>query len=186
MSWVTLHVGIITLGVQSATYAYARVPVASSRSGRRDHDESGVSLPGMPRSHRERLRRPELAFSAACQTIKGESRVYVRTAVTLAVKFTSISAPRVSSTVFYTLAHAPELIAIPVGAFRRPSVPKPKHSVTRTGMHSWVVVAQDIEHLHMKCTLPPQPFVSVSDDRRSDIAEMSMSKAMARVDRRAR
>jgi len=78
--------------------------------------------------------------------MKGESREYVRTGDSggqLHFNFCAMC----GSTVFYTLAHAPELIAIPVGAFADPAFPNPKHSVYEHRMHSWVVVPKDIEHL---------------------------------------
>ena len=84
-------------------------------------------------------------FPAAAVTIKGESREYVRTGDSGGQLHFNFCAT-CGSTVFYTLAHALEFIAIPVGAFADPAFPSPKHSVYEHRIHSWVVVPKDIEH----------------------------------------
>jgi len=85
-------------------------------------------------------------FSVAAVTIKGESREYVRTGDSGGQLHFNFCAT-CGSTVFYTVAHVPELIAIPVGAFAEPGFPSPRHSVYERRMHPWVVVPKDIEHL---------------------------------------
>jgi len=85
-------------------------------------------------------------FPSAAVTINGGSREYVRTGDS-GGRSHSPFCPICGSTVFYTLAGAPEHIAIPVGAFADPSFPSPVRSVYEERMHSWVVLPGDIEHL---------------------------------------
>ena len=85
-------------------------------------------------------------FPAPAVTIRGESSQYVRTGDSGGELHFNFCAT-CGSTVFYTLASAPEVIAIPVGAFADPVFPSPKHSVYEHRMHLWVVVPKDIEHL---------------------------------------
>ena len=85
-------------------------------------------------------------FPASSVAVKGQSCEYVRIGDSggqLHFHF----CPTCGSTVFYTLASAPELIAIPIGAFADPAFPDPGHSVYEQRMHSWVAVPRDIEHL---------------------------------------
>jgi hypothetical protein len=51
--------------------------------------------------------------------------------------------PECGATVFYTTAGAPELIAIPIGAFADPDFPAPAFSVWERRMHVWVQAPQD-------------------------------------------
>ena len=85
-------------------------------------------------------------FPATSVTINGESREYVRTADSGGRVHFHFCAT-CGSTVYYTLAGSPEIIAIPVGAFADPVFPRPGRSVYEERMHSWVVVPDDIEHL---------------------------------------
>lgn len=50
------------------------------------------------------------------------------------------------STVYYTLASAPDLIAVPVGGFADPSFPAPRFSVYESRKHDWVQMPPDMEH----------------------------------------
>jgi hypothetical protein len=45
----------------------------------------------------------------------------------------------------YTLATAPELVAVPVGAFADPSFPPPTVSVFESRRHPWLPVPDTIE-----------------------------------------
>jgi len=85
-------------------------------------------------------------FPSTSVTIHGESREYVRTRDSGGQAHFHFC-PVCGSTVFYTLAGAPEHTAIPVGAFADPAFPPPVRSVYEERMHSWVVVPSDIEHL---------------------------------------
>jgi hypothetical protein len=46
--------------------------------------------------------------------------------------------PECGATVFYTTPNAPELIAVPVGAFADPNFPAPRVSVREERRHPWV------------------------------------------------
>jgi hypothetical protein len=48
--------------------------------------------------------------------------------------------PRCGSTVYWTLASQPELIAVAVGAFANPNYPVPRFSVYERRRHHWVEV----------------------------------------------
>jgi hypothetical protein len=54
--------------------------------------------------------------------------------------------PDCGATVFYTTAPAPDLIAVPVGAFADPSFPPPTVSVWESRRHAWVLLPDAIEH----------------------------------------
>ena len=57
--------------------------------------------------------------------------------------------PECGATVFYKVASAPGLIAVPVGAFADPGFPAPRVSVWESRRHPWVEVPETIEeHLH--------------------------------------
>jgi hypothetical protein len=85
-------------------------------------------------------------FQSTSVTVTGESREYVRIGDS-GGQIHFHFCPMCGSTVFYTLARAPELTAIPVGAFADPAFPAPGRSVYDERMHSWVVLPSDIEHL---------------------------------------
>jgi hypothetical protein len=48
--------------------------------------------------------------------------------------------PDCGATVFYTDSTAPEIVAVPIGAFADPSFPAPTVSVFESRRHAWVVV----------------------------------------------
>jgi hypothetical protein len=54
--------------------------------------------------------------------------------------------PDCGATVFYTIANAPELIAVPIGAFADPTFPQPTVSVYESRRHPWVGLPDPIEH----------------------------------------
>jgi hypothetical protein len=54
--------------------------------------------------------------------------------------------PECGATVYYQLATAPELIAVPIGAFADPAFPPPRISVHESRRHSWVSVDCAVEH----------------------------------------
>jgi hypothetical protein len=56
--------------------------------------------------------------------------------------------PECGATVFYKLESAPEVVAVPVGAFADPSFPAPWVSVYEERRHSWVQLPEGIEHHH--------------------------------------
>jgi hypothetical protein len=49
------------------------------------------------------------------------------------------------ATVFYTTADAPDVIAVPIGAFADPSFPAPTVSVYESRRHSWVTLSPEIQ-----------------------------------------
>lgn len=53
--------------------------------------------------------------------------------------------PSCGATVCYVLSSAPEVVAVPVGAFADPSFPPPKFSVWESRMHPWVRLLADVE-----------------------------------------
>jgi hypothetical protein len=53
--------------------------------------------------------------------------------------------PDCGSTVFYTAEAAPDVIAVPVGAFADPSFAPPRVSVYESRRHSWVALPDWIE-----------------------------------------
>ena len=54
--------------------------------------------------------------------------------------------PRCGATVYYILGSAPDLIAVPAGAFADPAFPGPQFSVWESRMHAWVTLPLDIAH----------------------------------------
>ncbi|MEZ0472580.1 GFA family protein [Luteimonas salinilitoris] len=57
--------------------------------------------------------------------------------------------PDCGSTLWYTLEDAPDLIAVPVGAFADPGFPAPWVSVYETRRHPWLAFAEEagVEHI---------------------------------------
>jgi hypothetical protein len=53
--------------------------------------------------------------------------------------------PECGATVFYKRPSAPELVAVPVGAFADPTFPAPTWSVWESRQHSWVRLPEAIE-----------------------------------------
>jgi hypothetical protein len=47
--------------------------------------------------------------------------------------------------VFYGYPSAPDMVAVPVGAFADPSFPAPVRSIYETRMHPWVGLPADLE-----------------------------------------
>ena len=54
--------------------------------------------------------------------------------------------PDCGATVFYTTGDAPDVIAVPVGAFADPSFPPPTISVYESRRHPWLSVPEAMEH----------------------------------------
>ena len=54
--------------------------------------------------------------------------------------------PDCGTTVFYTAAPAPDVIAVPVGTFADPSFPPPTVSVWESRRHRWLGLPDAIEH----------------------------------------
>jgi hypothetical protein len=54
--------------------------------------------------------------------------------------------PDCGATVFYKIPTAPEMIAVPVGAFADPAFHEPTRSVWGSRRHPWVELPENIEH----------------------------------------
>ena len=50
------------------------------------------------------------------------------------------------ATVFYRLSTAPDVIAVPIGAFADPTFPPPTVSVFESRRHPWLAAPDTIEH----------------------------------------
>jgi len=55
--------------------------------------------------------------------------------------------PECGSTVYYWLENAPEVVAVPLGAFADPTFPAPKFSVYESRLHAWVRIDADVERM---------------------------------------
>jgi hypothetical protein len=84
-------------------------------------------------------------FEADRVRIVGRHAEYVRTSDSGEDR-TFHFCPHCGSTVFYTTAAEPELVAVPVGGFADPSFPPPGVSVYESRRHSWVSVPEAAEH----------------------------------------
>lgn len=78
--------------------------------------------------------------------VEGRSTSYLRTADS-GNRITFHFCPECGSTVYYELEKAPELLAVPVGAFADPTFPPPTVSVYEERRHPWVGMPPDIEHI---------------------------------------
>ena len=56
--------------------------------------------------------------------------------------------PDCGATVLYTTADAPDVIAVPIGAFADPSFPQPKVSVFGSRRHPWVSLPEGVKQEH--------------------------------------
>jgi hypothetical protein len=54
--------------------------------------------------------------------------------------------PGCGATVFYDTAAAPDVVAVPIGAFADPAFPAPTVSVYGSRRHPWLTVPDSIEH----------------------------------------
>jgi hypothetical protein len=84
-------------------------------------------------------------FPAERVEVRGSHRVYVRRADEDGEERAFHFCPECGSTVFYTTADAPEVIAVPVGAFADPAFPAPSISHYDARRHGWVALPDGIE-----------------------------------------
>jgi hypothetical protein len=97
-------------------------------------------------------RRTGSAFGIQARFISDHVRVvgrysdYVRTSDTGDKDMTFHFCPDCGATVFYTGSNAPDVIAVPVGAFADPSFPAPTVSVFESRRHPWLAVPAAMEH----------------------------------------
>jgi hypothetical protein len=85
-------------------------------------------------------------FTSDHVRVVGRSSDYVRTSDTGEKDVTFHFCPDCGATVFYTGSNAPDVIAVPVGAFADPSFPVPTLSVFESRRHPWLAVPAAMEH----------------------------------------
>jgi hypothetical protein len=76
--------------------------------------------------------------------IAGDAHEYVRVSDEGEARTFSFC-PRCGSTVYYVLASAPAVLAVPVGAFADPAFPEPVFSVWESRKHAWVTTPDGAE-----------------------------------------
>jgi hypothetical protein len=84
-------------------------------------------------------------FPAVRVRVSGRSRAFVRRSDDGGQERTFRFCPDCGATVYYTTEDAPDLIAVPVGAFADPSFPAPTASVYESRRHAWVGLPDRIE-----------------------------------------
>ena len=77
--------------------------------------------------------------------IVGRHRDYVRTSDE-GEQRTFHFCPDCGATVFYTLSVAPDVVAVPIGAFAEPAFPSPTVSVYESRRHPWLTMTAAMEH----------------------------------------
>jgi hypothetical protein len=77
--------------------------------------------------------------------IEGEAREYVRISDEGESRTFSFC-PESGATVYYVLDSAPDVVAVPVGAFADPDFPPPAFSVWESRKHAWVSLLDGVEH----------------------------------------
>jgi hypothetical protein len=75
----------------------------------------------------------------------GEAREYTRISDAGEARTFSFC-PDCGATVTYVVASAPDVVAIPVGAFADPDFPPPAFSVWESRSHGWVATPAEAEH----------------------------------------
>ncbi len=78
--------------------------------------------------------------------VVGRYSDYVRTSDEGDKDLTFHFCPDCGATVFFTGSDAPDVIAVPVGAFADPSFPAPTVSVYESRRHPWLAVPAAMEH----------------------------------------
>jgi hypothetical protein len=84
-------------------------------------------------------------FPADRVHVEGRSNDYVRIS-DAGDERTFYFCPDCGATVFYTLATAPDAVAVPIGAFADPTFPPPNFSVWESRRHRWVAIPEAVEH----------------------------------------
>jgi hypothetical protein len=77
-------------------------------------------------------------------SIEGDSREYVRISDEGEPR-TFNFCPECGGTVYYVLGSAPDVVAVPVGAFADPGFPEPGRSVWESRKHAWVTLPSGTE-----------------------------------------
>ena len=76
--------------------------------------------------------------------IDGDAREYVRISDEGEPRTYSFC-PECGATVYYVTGSAPDLVAVPTGAFADPNFPEPSVSVWESRKHAWVTLPHGIE-----------------------------------------
>lgn len=76
----------------------------------------------------------------------GEAREYTRISDAGEARTFSFC-PECGATVFYVVASAPDIIAVPVGAFADPTFPPPAFSVWESRRHGWVEMPAEAKRM---------------------------------------
>ncbi|MET0384825.1 MAG: GFA family protein [Polyangiales bacterium] len=83
-------------------------------------------------------------FPPACVTVSGEAQRWTRAADS-GNRIDQYFCPVCGATVYYILRDAPDIIAVPVGAFADPTFDSPCFSVYESRKHRWVNVPPSAE-----------------------------------------
>ena len=87
----------------------------------------------------------QAGFTSAQVHVDGRFSDYARVSDEGDKELTFHFCPDCGATVFFTGSDAPDVIAVPVGAFADPSFPPPTVSVFESRRHPWFVVPVAIE-----------------------------------------
>jgi hypothetical protein len=85
-------------------------------------------------------------FTSDHVRVEGRSSEFVRTSDDGSKDITFHFCPECGATVFYICSDAPEVVAVPIGAFADPSFPPPTVSVFGSRRHPWVSVPAATQH----------------------------------------
>jgi hypothetical protein len=85
-------------------------------------------------------------FTSDHVQVEGRSSEFVRTSDDGSKDITFHFCPECGATVFYICSDAPEVVAVPIGAFADPSFPPPTVSVFGSRRHPWVSVPAATQH----------------------------------------
>ena len=86
-------------------------------------------------------------FTADQVDVVGRSSSYVRVSDQGDKELTFHFCPACGATVFFTGSDAPDVVAVPVGAFADPSFPPPTVSVYESRRHPWLSVPDAMERV---------------------------------------
>jgi hypothetical protein len=109
-------------------------PVVVRRHRRAADRDTGSAFGFQARFPRERV------------SIEGRSTEFVRRSDDDGEPRTFHFCPDCGATVYYVLGSAPDVVAIPVGAFADPGFPPPDFSVLESRKHAWVMVPPEAQH----------------------------------------
>ena len=107
-----------------------------------------MPLPCLPTADRKRLRDPGTVHLRITYSIVGRHTAYARTSdEDERSAHTFHFCPDCGATVFYTNSEAPDVVAVPVGAFADPAFPPPTVSVYESRRHPWLAVNAPLERI---------------------------------------